>query len=109
MGGVFPREAANLGREHAIGVCRHFPAGEAGIGIRAACYKPPRRVKEQLCVLVRGQNGQGGYHHLVGEFKDKLVLGNILAVLSGEHHCVDAGWPAQLIVFHRDLGFPVRP
>ena len=91
----------------AVRVDDDLSAREAGIPRGAADLKPAGRVDVILRIRVQILPGNDALDDVSLQILSQLFGGDIVRVLGGKHHRVDAGGHA-VAVFHRDLPLAVR-
>ena len=100
--------AAAMARHPAVGVDDDLPARQTAVAHRSADHEPAGRVDVVFGVLIQPLGRQDGLNDVLVNVSLELLVGHTLRMLCGDHHGIDAGRLAVLIVFHRDLALAVR-
>ncbi|EAU68690.1 hypothetical protein STIAU_6032 [Stigmatella aurantiaca DW4/3-1] len=108
LGRVLAREGAAAVTAHAaVGVDDDLPARHARVAHGATHHEAAGGVDEELGLLVDELGRQRPGDDVLAQRLVDLLVGDLLGVLRGHHHGVDAH-RAPLAVLHRDLALAVR-
>ena len=91
-----------------IGIHDDLPSSQAGIPLGATDHEPARRIDVEYGLFIQEICRNHRTDHLCQDILPQLFHGNLRAVLGRDHNGVH---PHRLviIIFHGDLGLPVRP
>ena len=92
----------------AVGVHDDLPAGQPAVPCRAAHHEPPRGIDEKLGAFMQQMRRNLRTNHALNHGLFNLLMGHMLIVLGGNHHCIHRHRLA-ILIRHGHLRLAVRP